>query len=179
MTRYVALLRAVTVGGHTVRMDRLRALFGELGLAGVGSYIQTGNVFFDSDEPDRAALTARIEAHLKQALGYPVPTLLRTVDDLEAVLALDPFAGREITPDIRLTILFTAEPPPAAVPPRLGPPRGDVEMVHAARGEVFVIWPLRGARPPTPDHSLATMVPGPTPPRFPHPTAKITAAARK
>ena len=46
-TTYIALLRGINVGGHTVKMERLRGLFGELGLERVRSYIQTGNVFFE------------------------------------------------------------------------------------------------------------------------------------
>src|SRR5215470_5305022 len=146
--RYVALLRGVNVGGRTVRMERLRALFGELGLAGVRSYIQTGNVFFDAEAPDRAALTARIEGTLEQALGYPVPVFLRTVGEFEAVLALDPFAGREVTADMRLAIMFTAKPFRVDVPLPITSPKGDVEVVHATAGEVYVICYIIGGRPP-------------------------------
>ena len=72
--RYIALLRGINVGGHQVKMDALRGHFADLGLANVGSYIQSGNVFFDSDEADRYALQARIEDRLRAALGYAVPT---------------------------------------------------------------------------------------------------------
>ena len=46
MTQYIALLRGINVGGHTVRMEDLRPLFEELGLENVRTYIQSGNVFF-------------------------------------------------------------------------------------------------------------------------------------
>ncbi len=177
MTRYIAFLRAVNVGGHVVKMDRLRALFGELGLRRVRTYIQTGNVFFETDEPDRAALTARIERHLEQALGYRVATFLRTVAEVEAVLALDPFAGREVTSDMRLAVIFTAQPFPADVELPLVSPKGDYEIVHATPGEVFVIWHLVGGRPPS-SGFLEKAIPGPATSRFVHTTAKILAAAR-
>src|SRR5690348_3020315 len=73
---WVALLRGINVGGHTVTMARMRELFGELGFGGVRSYIQSGNIFFQSDEPDRPALRGRIEQHLQATLGYAVPTCL-------------------------------------------------------------------------------------------------------
>lgn len=177
--RYVALLRGVNVGGRTVRMERLRALFGELGLAGVRTYIQSGNVFFDIDEPDRAALTARIEGKLEQSLGYPVPVFLRTVGELEAVLALDPFAGREVTADMRLAIMFTTKPFHADEPLPMTSPKGDVEVVHVTPGEVFHIWHIIGGRPPNPERFLAPYLSGPTTTRFFHTTQKILAAARK
>src|SRR5512146_2301016 len=67
--RYIALLRGVNVGGHMVKMERLRALFAELGLDGVRTYIQSGNVFFEAADGDRAELTRAIERHLRAALG--------------------------------------------------------------------------------------------------------------
>jgi len=177
--RYVALLRGVNVGGRTVRMERLRALFGELGLAGVRTYIQSGNVFFDANEPDRAALSARIEGALEQALGYRVPVFLRTVGELETVLALDPFADRKVTEDMRLAIMFTTKPFHADEPLPITSPKGDVEVVHATAGEVYVIWHIIGGRPPDPERFLAPYLDGPTTTRFFHTTQKILAAAKK
>ena len=54
---YTALLRAVNVGGRTVKMERLRDLFSELELGNVRSFIQSGNVFFDTPRLDREELT--------------------------------------------------------------------------------------------------------------------------
>jgi hypothetical protein len=51
--RYIALLRRINVGGHTVRMEHLRGLFREIGLADVHSYIQSGNVFFADPAVER------------------------------------------------------------------------------------------------------------------------------
>src|SRR5665213_2493204 len=113
---YIAFLRGINVGGHTVKMDRLRHLFGELGFAGVRSYIQSGNVFFESEEADKPALQAMIERHVQTALGYKAPTALRTIAELEQVLALDPFRGIPVTPDIRLAVTFLTEPVATPLP---------------------------------------------------------------
>jgi len=48
MPRYVALLRGINLGGHTVKMDRLKKLFEELGLKNVETFIASGNVIFES-----------------------------------------------------------------------------------------------------------------------------------
>jgi uncharacterized protein (DUF1697 family) len=91
--RYAAFLRAINVGGkNVVRMEELRARAESLGLAGVSTYLQSGNLLFDSDE-DAAALTKRLEALLREMTGNEISALLRSPRDLEAVLALDPFAG--------------------------------------------------------------------------------------
>ena len=80
---YIAFLRAINVAGRTVKMARLRELFAELGFANVRSYIQSGNVFFETDETDRALLTGMIAGHLLQALGYEVGVFLRTIPEVE------------------------------------------------------------------------------------------------
>ncbi|MEU5389601.1 MULTISPECIES: DUF1697 domain-containing protein [Kitasatospora] len=182
METYIAFLRAINVGGRTVKMDRLRELFAGLGLEGVRTYIQSGNVFFRTAETDRAALAARIEAGLADGLGYPVPVMLRTVEEVEALLALDPFAAVEPAEDKRLCVLFLSEPLPdevaAALP--VASPKGDWEMVGATADAAFVVMYVRNGRL---NGNPATAFPksyrGQATSRFFHTTAKIAAAARK
>ena len=108
MPRYAALLRAINVGGHTVKMDELRTLFESLRLSRVESVIASGNVLFDTRAADPTALEARIEAKLKRALGYDVDTFVRTADDLDAVVAHAPFAAADpILPGHTLHVIFT------------------------------------------------------------------------
>ena len=87
MPRYAALLRAINVGGHTVKMDELRALFESVPLKRVESVIASGNILFESASTDAAKLESRIEAKLEKALGYEVGTYLRTGPELAAVSA--------------------------------------------------------------------------------------------
>ena len=93
MPRYIAFLRAINVGGHTVKMDRLRVLFEALDLRNVETLIASGNVSFDSAARNRAALEERIERHLESALGYEVATFLRTPSELAPVCAFRPASG--------------------------------------------------------------------------------------
>ncbi|KJS53898.1 hypothetical protein VM98_22395 [Streptomyces rubellomurinus subsp. indigoferus] len=180
-TTYIAFLRAINVGGRTVKMERLRALFAELGLGGVRSYIQSGNVFFTSDAtdgPGRAALTARIEEHLERELGYPVPVMLRTVEEVAALLAAEPFRGVEVTPDVRLVIAFLSEPLPAELARPHRSPKGDVEVLGADPGAAYLVIHLRDGKWVTKevfDKSYRGSVTS----RFLHTTEKILAAARK
>ncbi|MFD0528070.1 DUF1697 domain-containing protein [Kitasatospora arboriphila] len=177
---YTAFLRAINVGGRTVTMQRLRELFEELGLARVRSYIQSGNVFFETEEADRAALTARIEEHLERALGYPVPAVLCTLDELEAIVAADPFAGIEVTPELRLCVLFLSEPLPAELAPPASSPKGDWDLVGATANAAFVVLHLQngqlGGNPAT---LFGRAYAGTATSRFFHTTVKILAAAKK
>ncbi|MFJ8430205.1 DUF1697 domain-containing protein [Kitasatospora sp. NPDC094019] len=181
-TTYIAFLRAVNVGGRTVRMERLRALFGELGLERVGSYIQSGNVFFTAGPTDaaaRAALTGRIERHLAEQLGFPVPVLLRTVDEVQAVLDAEPFAGVEVTPELRLTVNFLSEPLPADFPLPYTSPKGDYEVIGADPGTAFVVVHLKNGKWATTGNLFGKSYRGSATARFLHTTVKIVAAARK
>src|SRR6185437_9592966 len=146
-TVYVALLRGINVGGHNVKMEQMRALFGELGFTNVRSYIQTGNIFFESSEADRSTLRRSIERQLKAALGYDVPTCLRTVEELEHVMSLDPFRGVEVAPDIRLAVNFLAEPSKVELPVPYQTPDGAYEVIGTTPTEIFVIWHLQNGRP--------------------------------
>jgi uncharacterized protein (DUF1697 family) len=96
MARYFAFLRAINVGGRTVKMDRLRALFEAMGFADVSTFIASGNVSFEAADTNPAALEARIEEHLRRALGYEVATFLRTTAELAAIAAYEPFAPEDL-----------------------------------------------------------------------------------
>ena len=85
MPRYVAFLRAINVGGHVVKMDRLRSLFESAGLASVSTFIASGNVAFESRKT-AASLETLIEATLQAALGYEVLTMVRTSDEVIRVV---------------------------------------------------------------------------------------------
>jgi len=106
MTRYVAFLRAINVGGHTVRMDALKRHFEIWGGKNVETFIASGNVIFSSPRGDTAALQRKIEAHLHKALGYPVVTYLRSIPELAAVAAHAPFPQIEYEHGGRLFVGF-------------------------------------------------------------------------
>ncbi|MGH7483915.1 MAG: DUF1697 domain-containing protein, partial [Longimicrobiales bacterium] len=83
MARCFAFLRAINVGGRTVRMAALRELFDALGLERVETFIASGNVVFDVEgQEDPSALERRIEERLRRELGYEVATFLRARPEL-------------------------------------------------------------------------------------------------
>lgn len=176
--RYIALLRGVNVGGHQVKMDRLRDLFGEVGLSGVRTYIQTGNVFFDTSDEDRAALTQRIETRLRAALGFEVPAILRTVEEVERTLALDPFTDTEITPDMRLNVVFAARPIPSGLDLPAWSAKRDMEIRRTTERDAFVVWYLKDGRPPSSATFLEKTLGSAVTSRFLHTTVKILDAAK-
>ena len=83
MARHVALLRAINVGGRVVKMDALRAHCESLGFSKVETFIASGNVIFES-RAGAAALEKKLEAHLREVLGYDVATFVRSGAELDA-----------------------------------------------------------------------------------------------
>ena len=96
MTRYVAFLRAINVGGHVVKMEALRKLFESMGFQRVETYIASGNVIFDSEARKTSSLEKKIEDQLKTALGYEVGTFLRSIHELTTLVETIPFVAGEI-----------------------------------------------------------------------------------
>ena len=183
---WVAFLRAVNVGGRKVEMARLREILGDLGLQRARTYIASGNAFFDCDlDPaavgERAALTATIENRLQQEFGFEVPTLLRTLPEVESALALAavPFGRIEVTPDIRLSVVFTSGPLTGLTPPLVSP-KGDWEVLGATEGEAFVLSRLQDGRlGANPIAAIEKTYGVKATARFFHTMAKIVAAAKK
>lgn len=107
MQRYIALLGGINVGGHRVKMDHLRSLFEALGFERAETFIASGNVIFETARTDTSALETQIAQHLHEALGYKVPTFIRSAAELTAIAAYQPFpsAGEYHT----LSIMFLAD----------------------------------------------------------------------
>ena len=97
MPKYVAFLRAINVGGHTVKMDYLRGLFEALGFTNVETFIASGNVIFDSPSRSSKALARKIEASLELALGYPVATFIRSTSELADIANYKAFSEKELS----------------------------------------------------------------------------------
>jgi uncharacterized protein (DUF1697 family) len=174
---YIALLRGINVGGHTVKMEYLRKLFVELGFTQVRMYIQSGNVFFETEQTDRETLTQMIEQHLHLALGYQVPVFLRTITELKQILALDPFQHLNVTSDMRLCVVFTNETIPNTLSLPLRSPKNDMEIIHTTEHEAFMVWYIINGRPPAAYNFK--ILGDRTTSRFFHTLAKILQAAKK
>ncbi len=175
---YIAFLRGINVGGHTVRMERLRELFEETGLEDVRTYIQSGNVFFTAPLKDRTTLGVRMEEHLRKTLGFAVPVFLRTVPEVERILASDPFRTIEKKPDTRFCVVFGAKPMPRSLSLPLYSPKKDAMIAGMTRTEAFVVWHIVNGRPPAADQFLGKILGQPTTSRFFHTLGKIAEAAR-
>jgi uncharacterized protein (DUF1697 family) len=136
MTAYVALLRAVNVGGTgKLPMAELRAMAEAAGFGKVRTYIASGNLMFES-ELGEATVKATLEASLAAYAGKPVGVVVRTAGEMAAVLAANPFPGASAN---RTVAIFLDEAPPAAFLDAVSGRRS--EEIAPGDREIYVHYP--------------------------------------
>ena len=106
MSRLVAFLRAINVGGRNVKMERIRAIFEELGLKDVETFIQSGNVIFSTRATVHDRLEKRIEGALLDALGYEVATFVRPLGEIAGLLLNPPIPSSRLRKGKALSVGF-------------------------------------------------------------------------
>lgn len=138
MHRSIAFLRAINVGGHTVKMEHLCTLFEALGFSNVETFIASGNVIFETPKENAAALERQIEQHLQQALGYNVATFIRSAPELAAIAHHQPFPPAELNAEGNaLYIAFLPAPLSAATQQKLLAFRTPVDDFHVHGREIY------------------------------------------
>ncbi|HXV30356.1 MAG TPA: DUF1697 domain-containing protein [Sinorhizobium sp.] len=141
MQVYVALLRAINVGGTgTLPMAELKSICEGLGFADVRTYIQSGNVLFRSALAE-AEVQERLEKALTERMGKAPGVLLRSRRELEAVVASAPFPHAKAN---LLLVTFLPEPPPSDALDKLVAPDG--EEVHIRGREIYIHYPNGSGR---------------------------------
>ena len=106
MPAYVSMLRGINVGGKTIKMERLRAAFEALSFFRVRTYAQSGNVVFETTQGSPAALPKKIQERILRDFGFPVPVILKTTEEMERVVAADPFAEEKSIEQSKLHVTF-------------------------------------------------------------------------
>jgi uncharacterized protein (DUF1697 family) len=136
MTTYIALLRAVNVGGTgKLPMADLKALCAELGFNRIETYIASGNVVFDCDMP-AARVQARLEKRLLAYAGKTVGVFVRTASEMRTILKRNPFSDQE--PKHTYSFFLNEKPPSDA----LDEVRGrNGEELRLGQREIYVYYP--------------------------------------
>lgn len=148
MTRYIALLRGVNVGGITVKSAPLAAVFRDLGFTEVRTVLASGNVVFETSSSSRAALKRRIEQALADAFGYDAWIVLTTVDHVREVVDAFPFDAED--PDRQPYAVFGSD---ESALDELAEAASDLDPAAdpIARGDGVVYWnPVKGTTVDTP-----------------------------
>lgn len=118
MPRYIAFLRAINVGNRFVKMEALRRHFDAMGFANVQTYIQSGNVLFET-KMMRRQIEAHIEAGLRDNLGYDVTAFIRNEGELADVAQHVPFDESTFVEGDTMYVAFLKTAPLAAAQDKL------------------------------------------------------------
>lgn len=109
MTTYISILRGINVGPITrIKMDDLRNLFSRLNVESVKTYIQSGNVVFNSDNSDSSFLKRQIEDEIRSGFGFDVTVIIRTKEQFETLIKNNPFKDDDIN---HIYVTFLNETP--------------------------------------------------------------------
>jgi uncharacterized protein (DUF1697 family) len=136
MAKYIALLRAVNVGGSgKLPMTDLKAICAEAGYSRIETYIASGNVVFECNVA-AAKVQADLEARLLAYAGKAVGAFVRTVADMRSVLEGNPFSHRE--PRHTYAFFLHGKPPRDALEHARG--RAE-EEIRLGRREIYVYYP--------------------------------------
>jgi uncharacterized protein (DUF1697 family) len=137
MPRFIAFLRAINVGGHTVKMQRLRQLFESLDFSRVETFIASGNVVFETTSKNVAALEMKIANTLREALGYEVATFIRTDAELAEIASYKPFRQSALEAAVTLNIAFLNDRLDEESKRKLMSLRTDIDDFHVHEREVY------------------------------------------
>jgi uncharacterized protein (DUF1697 family) len=138
--RYIAFLRGINVSGQKlIKMDALKQHFELPGFKNIATYIQSGNVLFDARETEEEQLRKKIEKQLAVKLGYEVPTIIRSIDDIRKAIGNNPFA--DITEDKgrKLYITFLSSAPSSSVHTSLDSYANADEVVKVIGRELYIV----------------------------------------
>ena len=141
MTTFIALLRAVNVGGTgKLPMAELKAICSDAGFVRVQTYIASGNVVFES-KASAAKVKSELEARLLAYGGKPIGVVVRTASEMAAVLKANPFTTA--APNHTLAIFLDVPPPSDALEKAVGV---NGEEIHLGAREIFVHYGAGMAR---------------------------------
>ncbi|HET9158152.1 MAG TPA: DUF1697 domain-containing protein [Myxococcaceae bacterium] len=133
MPRYAAFLRGVMP--MNAKMPDLKRAFEKAGFTEVRTVLGSGNVVFSARAASDGALQRKAEAAMQKELGRAFPTIIRSVDELQALVAADPFSEYRLPADAKRIVTFLREAP-AGAPSRL-PEQDGARILQVSGREVF------------------------------------------
>ncbi|MBI4520696.1 MAG: DUF1697 domain-containing protein [Gemmatimonadetes bacterium] len=138
--KYVAFLRAINVAGHvSLKMTNVRDAFAAAGCRSVSTYIQSGNVIFESSARDVATRMKKVRAKLRNLVGVEPDILIRTIPEIEELVRRRPFGGVEAGTTVKLYVAFLFQKPRATPRFPLISPKEGLEAVGMRNREVFIV----------------------------------------
>lgn len=139
MNTYISMLRGINVSGQKqVRMADLKNLYESMGFENVRTYVQSGNVIFESAEKDEAKLSKQIEAKIEETFGFSVPVLVRTAQDFKRIVENHPFTKED---PAGVLVTFLHERPARSKLDDLSSYEDKVDQFAIGEQEIFLFCP--------------------------------------
>lgn len=142
MPTYIALLRGINVGGHNkIAMTQLKVMLESMGLANAKTWLQSGNVVFETKKQSPAALEKSLETATKSQFDLSIDYVVRTAAEWKKVIAANPFQKEAKTDPSHMVVAFMkSSPKPEAVKSLRAGITGP-EQVELKRNELYLIYP--------------------------------------
>lgn len=142
MSTFISLLRGINVGGQKpLRMESLRAIYAELDFINIRTYVQSGNVIFESQEQDQLRLHQRIEARIEQTCGYPIKVFILQPAELDRILKGNPFINDRNEDLSKLHVTFLYQTPADVAWNKLTPPGNMSDEFAPGEMAVYLFCP--------------------------------------
>jgi uncharacterized protein (DUF1697 family) len=136
--QYLALLRGINVGGkNIIRMADLKSAFEEMGLLNVVTYIQSGNVLFQSDEKDKKVLTDKVEKRLSKTFKYEAKLVIISHKELKEIVNEAPRGFGKDAETYRYDVIFLKEPLTSKEAMKSVSVKEGVDSVHAGKEALY------------------------------------------
>lgn len=143
MTEYIALLRAINVGGHgKVGMAKLGRLATDLGFSHVRTFLQTGNLLLQANPRRTGTIEVELERAARDRLGLTTDIMVRTASEWAAALAGNPFEREAATDPAHLLVVFLKRPPAPGAERRLAAAIRGPERARVIGAEAYVVYPV-------------------------------------
>ncbi len=137
--KYIAFLRGINVGGkNKIKMETLREVCAALGYSNVKTYINSGNIIFETAKTDDQKLAAKIETAIETEFGLKIKVITRSIDEIKNIVAENPFAG-QFENDKDVHVFFLDEELPDEKHAMLLSNNSENEMYSVRNREIFCL----------------------------------------
>jgi uncharacterized protein (DUF1697 family) len=142
MPTHVAMLRGINVGqGKIVKMERLRSSFEALGFDSVRTYVQSGNVVFESEQKSATGLSKKIEEKIQRDFGFTASVLVKSSKEIAQIVGNNPLVKEKGIDHSKLHVTFLSDAPPKTAVKLLEPLARGSELVRILSREIYLYCP--------------------------------------
>lgn len=141
MPIFISLLRGINVGGNKkIKMADLRDLYQSLGFKDTKTLLQSGNAVFMTDIDDSSRVREMIEAGIQETFGFDVTIILRTPDELQAVIDKHPFTDEQVNDPAKISFVYLDSMPTHDAVDTLRDNNPGKEIIHAGGSQLYIFY---------------------------------------